>query len=162
MSERFCVVADHAHLRFFRQRQEAGQREAMLEEVQAMDFPLGRQSYTARDTSMAGRFQGSPSRAGNTPAGAGPAGRAGMSIDERLPMQREDERRRARDVAHEIETFFAGRNDCTWDLAIAPALHHAVLEQLTDSVRKELERVIAKDLVNQPAEDVRAHFASAH
>lgn len=160
MSEHFFIAADHAHLRVYLQRQQAGQHEPDLDEVQAMDFPGGKQSYTARDTSMAGRFQGSQYQAAGSPAGV-PGARTGMSIDERLPMQREEERRRARDVAQEIETFFAGRNDATWDLAITPAMHRAVVDQLSERVRARLRRVIAKDLVNQRPEDVRAQFVSA-
>lgn len=76
-------------------------------------------------------------------------------------MRREEERRRARDVAHEIETSFAGRNDATWDLAITPAMQGAVVERLSSGVREQLRRVIAKDLVNQRPEDVRAHFVGS-
>jgi hypothetical protein len=161
MSTHFFVAADHAHLRIFRQRQEPGQREVDLDEVQAMDFPAGRQSYTARDTSMAGRFQSSKhqSRAPGAPGGL-EAGRSGMSIDERLPMQREEERRRARDLAEELNAFFAGQKDATWDLAIAPAMHHAVVELLSPKARDQLRRVIGKDLVNQGADAIRAHFTA--
>jgi hypothetical protein len=159
MSEHFCVAADHAHIRFFRQQQAPGQHEADLEQVQALDFPAGRQSYTDRDSDMAGRFQSSKhqSVAPGAPGGIA-AGRTGMSIDERLPMQREEERRRARDVANEIENFFAGRTDFTWDLAIAPAMHHEIVDQLPEKLRGHLRRVMTKDLVNQRAEDIRAHF----
>jgi hypothetical protein len=84
-----------------------------------------------------------------------------MSIDERLPMQREEERRRTRDIATAIESFFAGRADATWDFAGAQDFHRTVLEQLSSRVRQQLRRTIAKDLVNQPNEQLRAHFAEA-
>lgn len=160
MSDHFFVAADHAHLRVYLQRQFPGQHTADLDPVQALDFPGGRNSYTARDTSMAGRFQSSQYQSPSAPTGV-PSARNGMSIDERLPLQREEERRRVRDVAHEIETFFAGRNDATWDLAITPAMQGAVVEQLSRRVRGQLRRVIAKDLVNQRPEDIRAHFVGS-
>jgi hypothetical protein len=83
-----------------------------------------------------------------------------MSIDERLPMQREEERRRARDIAQEIETFFVAHRDATWDFAGSPDLHNAVVDQLSDRVRLQLRRSLAKDLVNQRPEDVRAAFTA--
>jgi hypothetical protein len=159
MSDHYFVTADHGHLRIYLERRAPGQREPGLEQVEAMDFPAGRQSYVARDTSMAGRFQSSKhqSNAPGAPGGIA-AGRTGMSIDERLPMQREEEKRRARDVVAEIESFLAGRRDATWDFACAPELHNTVLEQLSDRVRQQLKHSVAKNLVNQRSEDVRAHF----
>lgn len=161
MSDHYFIAADHAHLRIYLARQELGQREPDLDQVEAMDFPAGRQSYTDRDTSMAGRFQSSKhqSVAPGAPGGIA-AGRTGMSIDERLPMQREEERRRARDVAAEIETFLSARPGATWDVALAPAFKAAVLENLSPGVRDRLRHILAKDLVNQRAQDVRAQFVS--
>lgn len=160
--EHYFITADHAHLRVYRVRQEPGQREPDLDQVEALDFPAGRQSYTDRETAMAGRFQSSKhqSTAPGAPGGIA-AGRTGMSIDERLPMQREEERRRIRDVAREIDTFFAARPGATWDFAGAPEFHHAVCEQLSAGIRHRLRRIIAKDLVNQRSQDVRAHFVAA-
>lgn len=163
MSDHFFVSADHGHLRIYLEQNGPGQREPGLKQVQAMDFPAGRQSYVARDTAMAGRFQSSKHQSGAPGAlGTNTAGRTGMSIDERLPMQREEERRRAREVAQEIDAFFSVRGrDVTWDFAGAPEIHHAVVEQLSDRVRQQLRRTFAKNLVNQRMEDVRAHFNEA-
>lgn len=159
MSEHYFVTADHGHLRIYLERNGLGQREPALDQVESMDFPAGLKSYTDRDTSMAGRFQSSRNQAAAAGApGPGPA-RAGMSIDERLPMQREEEKRRVRDVAAEIETFFASRPGATWDFAGAPEFHHTVIDQLSPRVRRQLRRTIAKDLVNQRTEELRAHFA---
>lgn len=166
MSEHYFVSADQAHLRIYRQRQDPGQREADLDQVQAMDFPMGRNNYTDREASMAGRFASSkhqaaaPGAPGNGPGASG-VGRTGMGIDERLPMQREEERRRNRNIAEEIEVFFAGRPDATWDIAVPAGIQHAVVDQLSERVRRRLRRTIPKDLVNQPAADVRAHFVGA-
>ncbi|PTX97809.1 host attachment protein [Opitutus sp. ER46] len=161
MSEHYFVTADNGHLRVYLERNEPGQRMPGLQQVEAMDFPAGRQSYNARDTAMAGRFQGSKHQAAATGAPGAAVARTGMSIDERLPMQREENRRRVRDVAAEIEAFFASRGGATWDFAGAPEFRSAVVEQLSPKVRTQLRRTISKDLVNQPAEDVRAHFVEA-
>jgi hypothetical protein len=156
MSEHYIVTTDHGHLRIYAERHPPGQFSPALEQVEAMDFPQGRRSYVDRDTDMAGRFASSRSQG----AGAGgPTARQGMSIDERLPMQREESRRRAREIAAEIEHFFRARRDATWDFAAGPELNAVVLEMLTPGVRQRLRRSVSKDLVNQRVDEVRAHFA---
>jgi hypothetical protein len=156
MSEHYIVAVDHGHLRIYAERHAPGQRTPGLESVEAMDFPQGRAAYADRDTDMAGRFASSK----NQGSGAGaPAGRHGMSIDERLPMQREESRRRAKEIAAEIDAFFQKRTSATWDFAAGPELNHAVLELIAPAHRRRLRRSVAKDLVNQRVEDMRAHFA---
>lgn len=158
MREHYIVTADHGHLRIYIERSSPGQRTPALDPVEAMDFPQGKKSYTDRDTDMAGRFASSKHQA---PGPGNPTARTGMSIDERLPMQREESRRRAKDLAAEIEAFFQPRRDATWDFAAGPDLNSTVLELLSPDVRQRMRRSIAKDLVNQPGDEVRAHFAEA-
>src|SRR5438046_2348355 len=114
MSEHYIVTVDHGHLRIFADRLPAGQVTPALEQVQAMDFPLGKRDPSDRDTDAAGRFASSKTQA----AGAGaPTARQGMSIDERLPMRQEESRRRAKELAAEIDAFFRQRPEATWDFA---------------------------------------------
>jgi hypothetical protein len=162
MSEHFIVAIDQGHLRIYAERRTPEQFTSGLEQVEAMDFPLGKKAYTASDTSMAGRFQSSKhqSRAPGAPAGI-EGGRSGMSVDERLPMKNETDRRRADQLAQEIEHFFTQRPEVTWDFAAGPELHRAVLEQLSPSVRQRLRRAVSKDLVNQPTSTLREQFATS-
>ena len=153
MSEHYIVTLDAGHLRIYSEQREAGQFTPSLQQVEAMDFPAGRQNCTDRDTDMAGRFPSSKRQA----AGPGPI-LGGMSIDERLPMQREEERRRAKELAAELDAFFAGRPDATWDFAAGPELNGAVLELLSRGVRQRIKRSVTKDLVNQPTAGLRAYF----
>jgi hypothetical protein len=156
MSEHFIVTADQGHLRIYAERHPPGQFSPSLEQVESMDFPGGKHSYTARETDMAGRFSNSKTHG----PGAGlPTGRQGMSIDERLPMQREEARRRAKEIAAEIGSFLQRRPDASWDFAAGPDLNGAVLDLLPASVRQRLRRSVSKDLVNQRVDEVRAHFA---
>lgn len=157
MSEHYIVTLDHGHLRIYAERIAPGQFTPGLEQVEALDFPLGRQNYTDRETDQAGRFSGSR----NPAAGAGglKGARAGMSIDERLPMQREENRRRAKELAAEIDQFLQRRPDASWDYAAGPDLNGTVLELVSPSVRQRMRRSVAKDLVNQRTDEVRAHFA---
>lgn len=156
MSEHYIVTIDHGHLRIYAERTAPGQRSPALEQVEAMDFPLGKQSYTDRDTDVAGRFGGSKQQGAGS---GGPTGRQGMSIDERLPMQREESRRRAKELAAEIDAFMRRHPTASWDFAAGPELNGAVLETISPAVRQRVRRTVAKDLVNQRADEVRAHFA---
>jgi hypothetical protein len=156
MDEHFVITADQGHLRIFQERRDPAQATPALEEVQAMDFPTGIKGYTERDTDMAGRFQSSkqPVRG----AGA-PTARTGMSIDERLPMQREMERRRIRNLAEAINGFLASHPKATWDFAAGPGVHNAVLAAVSARSRGRLRQAVRKDLVHQATENLRAHFA---
>jgi hypothetical protein len=156
MSEHFVITADHGHLRIFQQREAPEQSTAALDEIQAEDFPAGLRGYVQRDTDMAGRFQSSAHQ-GRGPGA--PTARQGMSVDERLPMQREEERRQLRDLAAGIEQFLSQHPTATWDFAAGPEIHHAVLEALSPAVRGRLGKTVTKDLVHQPAADLIGHFA---
>lgn len=158
MNEHFIVAIDHGHLRIYAERNGPGQSAPALDQVQAMDFPQGRASYTDRDTDMAGRFQSSKHQ---SPGPGSPMARTGMSIDERLPMEREESRRRAKELAAEINTFFQSRATATFDFAAGPELNGTVLELLLPGVRQRIRRSIAKDIVNQRADQIRGHFVGA-
>jgi hypothetical protein len=155
MNDHYIVVADHGHLRILKQRQEPGQTTPALDELSAMDFPGGLKNYTEGDTDMAGRFQGSKQQ-GRGPGS--PVARTGMSIDERLPMQREAERRRIRDVAEAIEGFFSNKPGATWDFAAAPSVHNATLDALSPRVRSTLRQSFSKDLVHERPAELIGHF----
>lgn len=154
--DHYIVTADRGHLRIYVERNSLGQRAPALDQIEAMDFPQGRKSFADRDTDMAGRFASSKHQM----AGPGsPTARTGMSIDERLPMQREETRRRAKVLSGEIDAFFQQRPDATWDFAAGPELNSTVLDLLSPTVRQRLRRSLTKDLVNQRSDEVRAHFA---
>lgn len=147
MSEHFIVALDQGHLRIYAERRAPEQFTPGLEQVEAMDFPLGRRSYAENDAAMAGRF---PTVRGRHPT---------SSIDERLPMKVETNRRRAQELAQEVDRFFVSRPAASWDFAAAPELHRVVLEQLTPATRRRLRRAVPKDLVNQPPHELIAQFA---
>jgi hypothetical protein len=157
MNSHYFVIADHSRVRIFTERSSPGQTTPGLEEVFAMDFAQGRSSYTDNDTDMAGRFQGSKQQ-GASPGG--PTARSGMSIDERLPMQREAHRRAIAEIARAIDSFLNLRPDSSWDFAAGPSMHNAILERLPPSIRSRLRSSLAKDLVKQPTAELRERFLS--
>ena len=155
MSDHVIITADRGHVRVFQKNQSPGQMTPTLAEVQALDFPSGRRSYTDRDTDMAGRFQSS-NNPGRAPGA--PMARTGMSIDERLPMQEEEQRRQTKDLVETIATFLQSHPAATWDFAAGPEVHNAVLEALAPATRSRLRQAIAKNLVNQPVTDLLKQF----
>jgi Protein required for attachment to host cells len=156
MNEHYVIVADHGHLRIFEQRQLPEQTSPTLQEIDTLDFPHGVKSYVHGDTDMAGRFQGSQQQ-GRGPGA--PTARMGMSIDERLPMAEEEERRRTEDIVKRIEAFIGNHPDITWDFAAGPSMKNAVIEHLSPQARAGLQRAIAKDLVHQPVTELLSHFS---
>ena len=158
MNDHYIVTADQGHLRIYVEHRSAGQSTVGLVPVEGLDFPAGKNGYVDRDTDMAGRFASSKHQ---SVAPGSPGARTGMSIDERLPMKREEERRRVKEIAAAIDRFLRQRPDATWDFAAASDLNQAVLDGLSPDVRKRLHRAIPKDLVNQPVESVREHFVGA-
>ena len=155
MNSHYFVIADHSRIRIFTERTQVGQTTPGLDEVFAMDFVQGRASYTDNDTDMAGRFQGSKQQGA---APGSPTARTGMSIDERLPMQREAHRRAVSEIAGLIDSFLELRPDSSWDFAAGPSMHNAVLERLPVSIRSRLRSSLAKDLVKQPLSELRERF----
>jgi hypothetical protein len=153
MSEHYIVALDQGHLRIYAERASPAQFTPGLEQVEAMDFPLGKKAYNANDTGMAVRF---PSSRGPKKGGVA---EAGMSIDERLPMKEEADRRRAQQLSAEVEHFLAQRPGASWDFAAGPELHRAVLEQLSPQTRRRLRRAVPKDLVNENPAELREQFA---
>lgn len=55
--------------------------------------------------------------------------------------------------------FFNSAPEAQWDFAAGPELNNAVVELLSPGVRQRLQRSVAKSLVNQRVNEVRAHFA---
>jgi hypothetical protein len=107
---------------------------------------MGRQAPSDNDTDQQGRFPGN----GN-----------GQSIDERLPMKNEKERRLAKTVAAGLEGFLKLHPRATWDFAAGPALHHAVLDQLDASVRRRMLRAELKELARAAPAELLTHFPIA-
>lgn len=157
MSDHYVIVADQGHLRFFVQTQAPEQMRPSLREVEALDFPLGVKSYAENDTDVAGRFQSSRSQA--SAAGA-PTQRTGMSIDERLPMHREIDRRRNEEISRRIDAFLKERSEATWDFAAPAELERSFLEGVSSAARARLQRVVPKDLVHQSVSSLLDHFSA--
>lgn len=147
-SEHFVVAVDRAHLRIYQMKEEPGVRaQPQFELAEALDFPAGRRHYTSRDSDQAGRFSS--------------AAQMGGSIDERLPMQEEHQRRLVAELVHFVGEFLSQRPQARWDLAAGPALHRPLLEGLGPEIGARLRHALVKDLVHQTPGELRAHFGRA-
>lgn len=147
--DHYAAVIDRAHLRIFRMQEPAGGGTMQFELAESFDLPAGRRQYTDRDTDSAGRFPGAEGRGG------------GGSIDERLPMQSEQERRLVADLANFLARFFTEHQRATWDYAAGPGIHQAVLDRLSAPVRERLGVAVVKELVHHTPAELRAAFGLA-
>ncbi|MBI2511449.1 MAG: host attachment protein [Opitutae bacterium] len=144
MIPRLVAVLNRASLRLFREDQPTGALGPHFTLIEAADFPEGHQPYTGNDSDFAGRFS----------RGTG----NGASIDERLPMQEEYERRNIAEIARELSRFLARHPGLAWDYAAGPGLHHAVLERLPAEQRARLDRAEIKDLTKIAPQELARHF----
>ncbi|HLP26384.1 MAG TPA: host attachment protein, partial [Acidobacteriota bacterium] len=147
MTPRLIAVLNSTSLRLFLEDQPPGALGPQFKVVEAADFPAGRRQYTDNDSDFAGRF---PRGADNN-----------SSIDERLPMQEEYERRNVAEIARELSRFLARHPQLAWDYAAGPNLHHAVLDQLSGELRARLDRAEIKDLTKLPPQELARHFPVA-
>lgn len=147
-AEQNLVVADRGRLRIYRVVREPGQFSMGLSTVLSTDFPAGRSDYFEQDTDKAGRFPGRDGRSG------------GMSIDERLPLQREQERQIVAEVAGQIEAHLRQHPEVMWHLAAAPDFGKQLLERMERSVSERLLGTLERNLVGEPVDRLLKHFTS--
>ena len=143
----FFITADRSHLRIYREDPQPGQSSPHLHVVDSVDFPAGRRDYTDRESDQAGRFPGFQGTGG------------GMSIDERLPMEREHDRQLVALITRHIEDFLANWPSATWRWAAGAEINHSVVSGLSPGVTARLERSVQKDLANVPVQQIPALFS---
>lgn len=147
--DHYMAVVDRAHLRIYLVRDPQWGGSTQFELAQAFDLIAGHQQYTDRDSDMAGRFPGGSGRA---------LASGGGTIDERLPMQNEHERRIIGDIADSLQRFLAAHPGATWDFAAGPAIHQPILDRLPKALRDRLGVALVKELVHQTPAQLRAHL----
>ncbi len=151
MNERYAVTLNRGSIRIYKVEQPVGQTTPGFQPVQQLDIPAGRTPFNQYDTDQAGRHPSQPQQGGNY---------KGMSIDERLPGERENEKRVFDEVAREVNAFLAEHPAAEWDYAAPPGVHQAVLERLSPDVRQRIRQALTKDLTNMPAGELRTHFSA--
>ncbi len=141
------VVADRGHLRIYRRVDQAPEaHKPRIKVAFSVDFPRGREPSHAQDTDQAGRFPGHDGRSG------------GMSIDERLPQQREQERKLPARAAEQINRYFQENPGVQWDFSAAPDFGPRVLDEVDPAVRDRLMLNLPKSLVGQSEAELLEHF----
>jgi hypothetical protein len=145
MNPLYIVLVAQGRFRVLERQLETMQSVPGWLEIANEAAPLAGNAYTDRETDQAGRFPKS-------------IGQAGMSIDERLPMKEEEQRRLADWVAGCIENFMTPRPGEAWVFAAGPELHNPVLEALRPSIRETLAESLQQNLINMPAAEAAGHF----
>ena len=145
MTEHYIVTIDRGRLRIYTEARSFGQRTPRLELVEAMDFPT---FSAAIDHAEVGDSSDDGSSSAYRP------------MSERVSHRGPEARRNTELLAAELDTFLQNRPSADWDFAAAPSIFHAVIGNLSADTRGRLKRVVPKTMVNQRAEEVRAHFAA--
>lgn len=144
MAERYLITADRAHLRIYRYSQEPGQYTPSIQPVDALDLQEARHSYLD-GADLPGRFP--------TPAARG------LAAEERAPLEMERDQELIEQLAERIAVFMQHNPNSTWDLAAPSTLHNQLVDSLPDAVRRRLNQIIPRDLVNVPPAELREQFA---
>lgn len=150
----FVVVLDSAHVRIFRAEDTFGPSRMQLKLEQSIDLPMGKRPYTSAESDQAGQFPGLRGTPGDV------AAHAGGSIDERLPMQEERDRRVIDELAARVGRFLRQYPEARWDYAAPPELHRHVLDRLGTDTLDRLGTALPKNLVNQPLLEICEHFSA--
>lgn len=145
MPDSLFVALDRSRLRVYKEPKPfAGRPRSGLEVLANVDFPDGRANYSDRDTDQAGHF---PTN-----------GSASQSMDERLPMKEEQERRIIDDLVSALEPVLRQNPGLTWHLAAGPELLQPVLSKLDPGLRRRLGRSIEKNVAHLPADELPGRF----
>jgi hypothetical protein len=147
MNDHYIVTIDRGHLRIFAEAKTGGLRTPRLEVVEAMDFP----SVTNSSAEEQGRD--------STNSDGSFDSRARRALSERGSHRGGEARRNLELIAMELDTFLQNRPEASWDFAAAPSLFRAVIDELSPPTRQRLRRVVPRTMINQRADEVRAHFA---
>lgn len=147
--EHYVITADRRHLRIHRTVQRQGSAQPGLALVQEMEFSDTRDGPTGRETDQAGRFADSRGGRGQV---------LGGSIDERLPMKNEMDKRVTTRIAENITELLADEPQNVWSFAAGPDLHRAVLESVPSDIRGRLRKDLDKNLTSTPTAELAGHF----
>ena len=149
MAEKFIITADRARLRIYRYAQAAGQFTPSLQPVNTTESAPRGAGISARAAGGASsRTSTFPSRVGGYPLQE----HVGTHAEQVQPPTAEE-------LAAQIATFLEKRADSTWDFGAPAAIQNEILDALPESVRRRLDRIVTKDVVNLPPVDLRSHFA---
>lgn len=150
MLKTYVITADRRRFRIHETQERLGRDQPSLKLVDEVEFTETRGGYTGRDTDMAGRFGDNKGKEqGQFTQG---------SIDERLPMQNEMDRRAVGLIAGRINELLREHPQAGWSFATAPDLHHAVLEEIDPGARARLRKSLPKELTNVPVAELAEHF----
>jgi hypothetical protein len=148
MKSELLIVADRAHMKVYTVEQPGG-RDPMPHLVEDFTVDEVHDRYADLYTDQAGSFPN-----------AGTLGQ-GNSIAERMTLESEHEMRYFRKLASRLEQIVRARQPERWLFAAPSEINGAILDGVPNECRKTLVKNLPKDLVNQPAAGLLAHFQKA-
>lgn len=149
MPDRYIIATDRAHLRIYRYSQEPGQFTPSLQPVDSFDFTKDRDrpSFMAEEPLLKENYT------------EGVNFDAAIGLGEDMPFSYGRAQNPALHLAERITAFMQSNPNSTWDLAADSSLRNELIDQLPDGVRRRLNQIVSKDLVNAPPAALREHFA---
>jgi len=145
MKPELLIVADRAHMKVYTVKQPGG-RAPMPHLVEDFTVDEVHDRYADQYTDQAGAFPN-----------AGTLGQ-GNSTAERMTLEAENETRFFRKLASHLEEVVRTHRPERWSFAAPSEINGAILDGIPNDCRKTLVQNVPKDLVNQPAAGLLAHF----
>ncbi|HEU5077767.1 MAG TPA: host attachment protein [Opitutaceae bacterium] len=145
MAERFLMTADQARLRIYRYSQAPGQFTPSIQPVDSLDVADSPFSY------LENLPEPEPISDGETE----------FSVEGSVNTLTARERDSVERLAEGITIFMQRNPNSTWDLAATSSIHAFLVDALPDAVRRRLNQVIPRDLVDSSPADLREQFALA-
>lgn len=143
MSSKFIVVADLQHFKIFSVKVDPLKRES-LELVQNSESLVTHQKISEKVSDREGNFQS-----------LGGSGSAGGSQN----IELESERRRIKEIAHDVSAFLKKHAHQPWSFAAPKAINHQIVEALDVEAQESLKTNLSSDLTNTPNNQLLEHFA---
>ena len=141
MSTKLIIVADLQHFKFYTSKVDPLGRES-LELVEGSDSLMIHQRLREKVSDRHGNFQS--------------VSGSGFGEDHNLGL--EEERRRIKEIAQEINNVLKEQGDKAWYFAAPKAINNQVVELLDPSVKKSMSINLQADLTNIPVTDLLGHF----
>ena len=145
MNAELLIIADRGQMKTYSIEAPPGET-AAARLVDTFEIEESRGRFADEFTDVAGAFPNSGS------------GGRGNSVAERTQLATENELRAFRKLAAHIHKLIRQRHPRNWAFAAPAEINNAILADLPNECRQTLVRNLPKDLVNQPEDELLAHF----
>jgi K+-transporting ATPase c subunit len=141
MSSKLIIVTDLQRFKLFTSKVDPMGREA-LELLHSIDSLESHQRLSEKVSDQQGNFQG--------------VGASGSGEDHNIEL--EEERRRLKEIAHQITTTLQEHTHTEWYFAAPKAINNQIIELLDPAAVKSMSVNLHADLTKIPTNELLEHF----